>query len=148
LRSTRFWRRLGINQPKVSALANYRLEGFSVERLMHFLNALVQSSPDTSHLSVRPIPPALIVAIPEFKSWTLMPIPSPFGSGPTMIPWPPARTSPMERPSSLIQADFFANQSGFEKHLKRVMREKRCREPEGRLLFKKQFCRVVSAIRD
>lgn len=32
--------RLGINQPKVSALARYRLEGFSVERLMHFLNAL------------------------------------------------------------------------------------------------------------
>jgi hypothetical protein len=25
---------------KVSALANYKLEGFSVERLMHFLNAL------------------------------------------------------------------------------------------------------------
>lgn len=33
-------RRLAINQPKISALANYRLEGFSVERLMHFLNAL------------------------------------------------------------------------------------------------------------
>jgi predicted XRE-type DNA-binding protein len=33
-------RLLGINQPKISALANYRLEGFSVERLMHFLNAL------------------------------------------------------------------------------------------------------------
>jgi len=32
--------RLGINQPKVSALATYRLEGFSVERLMNFLNAL------------------------------------------------------------------------------------------------------------
>lgn len=32
--------RLGINQPKVSALVNYRLEGFSVERLLHFLNAL------------------------------------------------------------------------------------------------------------
>ncbi|MGH9489350.1 MAG: helix-turn-helix domain-containing protein [Terriglobales bacterium] len=32
--------RLGINQPKISALANYRLEGFSVERLMTFLNAL------------------------------------------------------------------------------------------------------------
>lgn len=32
--------RLGINQPKVSALANYQLEGFSVERLLHFLNAL------------------------------------------------------------------------------------------------------------
>ena len=31
---------LGINQPKVSALVNYRLAGFSVERLMHFLNAL------------------------------------------------------------------------------------------------------------
>lgn len=32
--------RLGINQPKISALANYRLQGFSVERLMHFLTAL------------------------------------------------------------------------------------------------------------
>ena len=31
---------LGINQPKVSALENYRLNGFSVERLMNFLNAL------------------------------------------------------------------------------------------------------------
>jgi len=31
---------LEINQPKISALVNYRLEGFSVERLMHFLNAL------------------------------------------------------------------------------------------------------------
>jgi predicted XRE-type DNA-binding protein len=28
---------LGINQPKVSALLHYKLEGFSVERLMHFL---------------------------------------------------------------------------------------------------------------
>ena len=33
-------RLLHINQPKVSALVNYRLEGFSVERLIHFLNAL------------------------------------------------------------------------------------------------------------
>lgn len=33
-------RRLRVNQPKVSALANYRLEGFSVERLMAFLTAL------------------------------------------------------------------------------------------------------------
>jgi len=33
---------LGINQPKVSALAKYRLEGFSVERLMRFLTALNQ----------------------------------------------------------------------------------------------------------
>jgi predicted XRE-type DNA-binding protein len=31
---------LCINQPKVSALLNYKLEGFSVERLMHFLVAL------------------------------------------------------------------------------------------------------------
>jgi predicted XRE-type DNA-binding protein len=33
-------RRLSINQPKISALSNYRLEGFSVERLMNFLTAL------------------------------------------------------------------------------------------------------------
>ena len=32
--------RLGINQPKVSALSHYRLAGFSVERLMHYLTAL------------------------------------------------------------------------------------------------------------
>lgn len=33
-------RLLGVNQPKISALANYQLAGFSVERLMRFLNAL------------------------------------------------------------------------------------------------------------
>jgi predicted XRE-type DNA-binding protein len=33
-------RRLKINQPKISALSNYRLDGFSVERLMKFLTAL------------------------------------------------------------------------------------------------------------
>ena len=33
---------LGINQPKVSALQRYKLEGFSVERLMTFLTALGQ----------------------------------------------------------------------------------------------------------
>lgn len=32
--------KLGVNQPKVSALANYKLDGFSVERLMRFLTAL------------------------------------------------------------------------------------------------------------
>ena len=32
--------RLGLNQPKVSALRNYKLEGFSVERLMTLLNGL------------------------------------------------------------------------------------------------------------
>ena len=34
--------KLGVNQPKISALANYKLEGFSVERLMAFLVALDQ----------------------------------------------------------------------------------------------------------
>ena len=34
--------RLGVGQPKVSALANYKLGGFSVERLMTFLTALDQ----------------------------------------------------------------------------------------------------------
>lgn len=29
-----------MNQPKVSALKGYKLEGFSVERLMHFVTAL------------------------------------------------------------------------------------------------------------
>ena len=33
-------RLLGVNQPKVSALKRYKLDGFSVERLMAFLNAL------------------------------------------------------------------------------------------------------------
>jgi predicted XRE-type DNA-binding protein len=33
-------RRLSINQHKISALSNYRLDGFSVERLMNFLTAL------------------------------------------------------------------------------------------------------------
>jgi predicted XRE-type DNA-binding protein len=33
-------RQLGTKQPNVSALRNYRLEGFSAERLMHFLNVL------------------------------------------------------------------------------------------------------------
>jgi predicted XRE-type DNA-binding protein len=32
--------RLNISQPKVSALRNYKLDGFSVERLMTFLTAL------------------------------------------------------------------------------------------------------------
>ncbi len=31
---------LGVNQPKISALAHYRLDGFSVERLLGFLTAL------------------------------------------------------------------------------------------------------------
>src|ERR1039458_7271681 len=39
-RQTKVRLTLHINQPKISALSNYRLAGFSVERLMHFLNAL------------------------------------------------------------------------------------------------------------
>jgi predicted XRE-type DNA-binding protein len=31
---------LGVNQPKISALMNYRLDGFSAERLLNFLTAL------------------------------------------------------------------------------------------------------------
>ncbi len=34
--------KLRVGQPKVSALANYKLDGFSVERLMTFLTALDQ----------------------------------------------------------------------------------------------------------
>jgi predicted XRE-type DNA-binding protein len=33
-------RRLNVNQPKISALRNYQLQGFSAERLMNFLTAL------------------------------------------------------------------------------------------------------------
>lgn len=33
---------IGINQPKVSALIRRKLDGFSVERLIHFLNKLGQ----------------------------------------------------------------------------------------------------------
>jgi predicted XRE-type DNA-binding protein len=40
LSQTRAARHLGINQPKISALAHYRLDGFSVERLMLFLTRL------------------------------------------------------------------------------------------------------------
>lgn len=35
-------KRLGISQPKVSAVKNYRLEGFSAEKLMQLLTALDQ----------------------------------------------------------------------------------------------------------
>ena len=53
---------LGIPQPKVSALRNYRLDVFSIERLMAFLTALDQDvdiiirprakSAKTGHISV------------------------------------------------------------------------------------------------
>ncbi len=40
LRQAEAARRLGIPQPKVSALMNYRLGGISAEKLMRFLTAL------------------------------------------------------------------------------------------------------------
>ena len=40
LSQSRAARHLRINQPKISALSRYRLDGFSVERLMHFLGRL------------------------------------------------------------------------------------------------------------
>ena len=40
LRQAGVARRLGIPQPKVAALMNYRLGGFSAEKLMRFLTAL------------------------------------------------------------------------------------------------------------
>ncbi|HET8656738.1 MAG TPA: helix-turn-helix transcriptional regulator [Longimicrobiaceae bacterium] len=45
---------LGIDQPKVSALVRGRLEGFSIERLTRFLNALGQDV----EIVVRPKPRA------------------------------------------------------------------------------------------
>lgn len=43
---------MGINQPKVSALIRRKLDGFSVERLIHLLNALGQDI----DIIVRPMP--------------------------------------------------------------------------------------------
>ena len=57
---------LGVPQPKVSALKNYRLDQFSVERLMEFLTALNQDveimirphedATRTGHISVLAVP--------------------------------------------------------------------------------------------
>ena len=56
---------LGIPQPKVSALKHYRLDQFSIERLMEFLTALdhdvdilirPRSSTGTGHISVLAVP--------------------------------------------------------------------------------------------
>jgi predicted XRE-type DNA-binding protein len=51
---------LGIDQPKVSALLNGKLSGFSTERLFRFLNAL------GSDVEIRVIPKPQ----PEFKAQT------------------------------------------------------------------------------
>ena len=54
-------RLLHVNQPKISALFNYRLEGFSVERLMHFLNALDRDVEITIRRRPRSSRPARII---------------------------------------------------------------------------------------
>jgi len=45
---------LKVNQPKISALKNYKLDGFSVERLMSFLISLGQDV----EIRIRPRQPA------------------------------------------------------------------------------------------
>lgn len=47
-------RRLHVNQPKVSALLNYQLQGFSVERLMKFLTAMDSDVEIVIHHKSRP----------------------------------------------------------------------------------------------
>jgi predicted XRE-type DNA-binding protein len=60
LRQTEAARVLGANQPDVSALANYKLSGFSVGRLVAYLTALnrdveiaIRPSRSHGHVSVR-----------------------------------------------------------------------------------------------
>jgi predicted XRE-type DNA-binding protein len=67
-------RLLDTNQPKISALANYRLEGFSVERLMNFLNALdrdveivIRKKPRSKRAA------RIIVTGPQLRRRTLQP---------------------------------------------------------------------------
>ena len=52
LRQAQVGSALGINQPKVSALLHYKLEGLSIERLMRFLVALGHDV----EISVKPRP--------------------------------------------------------------------------------------------
>ncbi len=54
--------KLGINQPKVSALANYKLDGFSVERLVTFLTALDQDVEIVIKNNLRPAGRISVVA--------------------------------------------------------------------------------------
>jgi predicted XRE-type DNA-binding protein len=53
--------KLGINQPKISALSKYRLGGFSVERLMTFLTRLNRDVEIVIHKKPRSRRPARIV---------------------------------------------------------------------------------------
>src|SRR5260370_8008138 len=49
--------RLGVGQPKISTLAHYKLDGFSVERLMTFLPAPNRSVEPPFSRKRRPPPP-------------------------------------------------------------------------------------------
>ena len=51
---------LGVTQPKVSALKAYKLEGFSVERLMTFLTALGRDVEIRIHARPRAVTPGRI----------------------------------------------------------------------------------------
>jgi len=52
---------LSINQPKISALKHYKLEGFSVERLMTFLTAFGSDIEIRVHLPKRSSSPGRIL---------------------------------------------------------------------------------------
>src|ERR1017187_10159844 len=72
---------LGINQPKVSALSKYRLEGFSVERLMRFLTSLNQDV----EIVIRDRPRArrpgrVFVTAARTAAWRI-PVPTPAAPG-------------------------------------------------------------------
>nr|HEV7954062.1 helix-turn-helix transcriptional regulator [Candidatus Acidoferrales bacterium] len=60
-------KRLSINQPKISALSKYRLEGFSAERLMNFLTRLDRDIEIVIHKRPRSRRPAriLVTAAPS-----------------------------------------------------------------------------------
>lgn len=55
--------KLGVGQPKISALVNYKLEGVSVERLMSFLTALDQDVEITIRNKPRSRPAARISVV-------------------------------------------------------------------------------------
>jgi predicted XRE-type DNA-binding protein len=54
-------KKLSINQPKISALSKYRLEGFSAERLMNFLTRLDRDIEIVIHKRPRSRRPARIL---------------------------------------------------------------------------------------
>jgi predicted XRE-type DNA-binding protein len=56
--------KLGVGQPKVSALANYKLNGVSVERLITFLTALDQDVEITIRNKSRSMSAARVSVVP------------------------------------------------------------------------------------